>query len=109
MMLNLDPEDPRARAFVYLVVLFSLMMVWDFAPFKFRYADRRDVGITVYLLIVAVFFYTQTPLAIIQPVFFADPAGAVVGKWLTLNGYKWNRKWVGQKTIGGSAAVLGVG
>eukprot|EP00392_Amoebophrya_sp_AT5.2_P008854 g8882.t1 len=111
MMLFLDPRDPLARYFVYTVVVSSLMMVWELgAPFKFRYSRSRDIGITVYLMIVGVFFYTQTPLAIIRPVFFADPCGAVVGKWLTQKvGPKANRAWIGSKTVGGTLAVFVAG
>ena len=42
----------------------------------------------------------QLPIAeIINPVFLADPLGALVGKNLTQLGV-WNPKWVGDKTIG---------
>jgi hypothetical protein len=34
-------------------------------------------------VIVTIFFYAQLPLNIIQPVFYADPLGAIVGKGLT--------------------------
>jgi len=111
MMLYLDPADWLARYFVYSVVVSSLVMVWEIGPlpFKFRYAKARDVGITVYLLIVAAFFYTQTSLWIIMPVFFADPAGAVVGKFLTKHmGHSINFRWNGEKTIFGTLAVFAV-
>ena len=38
-------------------------------------------------------------LEIINPVFLADPLGAIVGKTLTNTGVT-NPKWVGEKTIG---------
>ena len=44
-------------------------------------------------------------LEIINPVFFADPLGALVGKSLTSSGIN-NPKWVGEKTVGGSVAVF---
>ena len=44
-------------------------------------------------------------LEIINPVFFADPLGALVGKSLTSSGLN-NPKWVGEKTVGGSVAVF---
>jgi len=107
LMLHLDPSEPLARWFVYSVAISSLLMVWDLTPlgFKFRYARYRDVGMSLYLVMVVVFFYTETPLEIINPVFFADPAGAVVGKYLSQSGYK-NPAWWGEKTVGGSAAVF---
>ncbi|CAD7949372.1 unnamed protein product [Amoebophrya sp. A120] len=110
MMLFLDPSDWLARYFVYSVVVSSLFMVWSpVAPIKFRYSRDKDVGITVYLIIVGLFFYTQTPLAIIRPVFFADPCGAVVGKWLSRNFPKQNPSWIGNKTVGGTLAVFVAG
>ena len=73
--------------------------------FKFRYASTRDIGISVYLVLVVVFFYNQLPLEIIKPVFFADPLGALVGRQLT-ESRLWNPAWTGKKTIGGSLAVF---
>lgn len=106
MMLHLDSADPLARYFVYSVAVSSLIMVWEIGiNFKFRYAKARDVGISVYLIIVVIFFYNQIPLEIIKPVFFADPLGALVGRYLTENGFT-NPRWVGEKTVGGSSAVF---
>ena len=63
MMLHLDMEDWVARYFVYSVVVSSLMMVWQLGTtYNFRFSSTRDVGISVYLVIVTCFFYTQTPL-----------------------------------------------
>eukprot|EP00092_Neocalanus_flemingeri_P005667 GFUD01006105.1.p1 GENE.GFUD01006105.1~~GFUD01006105.1.p1 ORF type:complete len:226 (-),score=26.67 GFUD01006105.1:115-792(-) len=106
MMLHLDPADALARYFVYSVALSSLVMVWEVGiTFKFRYAKARDVGISVYLILVVIFFYNQIPLEIIKPVFFADPLGALVGRYLTENGFT-NPRWVGDKTVGGTCAVF---
>ena len=63
MMLHLDMGDPLARYFVYAVAVSSLMMVWQLGTtYNFRFSSTRDVGITVYLIIVSAFFYTLTPL-----------------------------------------------
>jgi len=106
MMLHLDMGDPLARYFVYCVAVSSLMMVWQIGTtYNFRFSSTRDVGITVYLLIVSTFFFTQTPLEIINPVFLADPLGALVGKSLTKSGVP-NPRWCGSKTMGGSFAVF---
>ena len=106
MLLRLDPADYLARWFVYAVVISSLLMVWEVGvPFRFRYSQTRDIGISIYLVIVMTFFYNQMPLHIIQPIFYADPLGAIIGKGLTkLNMY--NPAWVGKKTVGGTAAVF---
>jgi len=106
MMLHLDMTDWLARYFVYSVAVTSLVMVWQLGTtFNFRFSRTKDVGISVYLCIVVAFFYTSTPLEIINPVFFADPLGALVGKSLTSAGVC-NPKWIGEKTLGGSAAVF---
>ena len=34
----------------------------------------KDVGVTLYLLLVALWFALQLPIEILAPVFFADPA-----------------------------------
>ena len=80
-------------------------MVWEIAPFKFRYSESRDVGISIYLVIVCLFFYFQLPLLIVRPIFYADPMGAIVGKTLTKNGFH-NPAWINKKTVGGSLAVF---
>ena len=84
MMLHLNSDDPIARYFVYSVAVSSLVMVWEIGiNFRFRYAKPRDVGISVYLIIVVLFFYHRIPLEVIKPVFFADPLGALVGRYLS--------------------------
>ena len=105
LMLQLDPSDPLARYFVYSVVVSSLIMVWEMVPFQFRYSERRDIGISIYLIIVCLFFYFQLPLHIVRPIFFADPMGAIVGKTLT-NNHIYNPVWINNKTVGGSFAVF---
>ena len=63
MMLHLDMTDWMARYYVYLVSVTSLAMVWQIGTtYNFRFSSVRDVGISVYLIIVTTFFFTQTPL-----------------------------------------------
>eukprot|EP00434_Breviolum_minutum_P023384 symbB.v1.2.020629.t1/scaffold1744.1/size103388/4 len=107
LMLLLDSRDPLARIFVYCVVVSSLAMTWRLVPKwvpSFRFGDVYDVGISVYLLIVFAWFYLQQPVAALAPLFFADPAGAVVGKFCSKRGF--NRAWFQNKTIMGTLAVL---
>ena len=107
LMLLLDSRDPIARIFVYGVVISSLAMTWRLVPKwvpSFRFGDVYDVGISVYLLIVLAWFYQQQPVAALAPLFFADPAGAVVGKFCSKRGF--NRIWFQNKTIMGTLAVL---
>ena len=106
MMLQLDPSDYLARWFVYAVAISSLMMVWEVIPFQFRYSRSKDIGISMYLVIVVMFFYTQMPLHIIQPVFYADPMGAIVGKALTKLIPSFNPQWIGKKTVGQSSNLF---
>ena len=47
------------------------------------------------------------PATILAPLFFADPAGAVVGKACSKTlGQRYNPRWYQQKTILGTAAVF---
>ncbi|CAJ1363753.1 unnamed protein product [Effrenium voratum] len=107
LMLLLDSRDPLARGFIYLVVASSLAMTWRLVPKwvpSFRFGDVYDVGISVYLVIVAFWFYMQQPVGALAPLFFADPAGAVVGKFCSKRGC--NRAWWENKTIMGTLAVF---
>ncbi|CAE6947802.1 unnamed protein product [Symbiodinium microadriaticum] len=106
LMLFLDSRDPLARAYVYLVVVTSLTMTWRLVKWvpAFRFGADYDVGISVYLLIVAAWFHMQEPVRALAPLFFADPAGAIVGKFCSKRGF--NRAWYENKTIMGTLAVL---
>ena len=106
MMLQLDPTDYLARWFVYSVAISSLLMIWELLPIRFRFTKPRDIGASIYLIVVVIFFYLQVPLHIIQPVFFADPMGAIVGKGLTSLRDFPNPVWIGKKTVGGTIAVF---
>jgi len=73
---------------------------------KFRFADMYDTGITIYLLAVSAWFYLQYPVEVLMPMFFADPAGAIVGKFCSHYFKEYNPRWYGTKTIAGSLAVF---
>ncbi|KAF4690345.1 hypothetical protein FOZ60_000315 [Perkinsus olseni] len=79
-------------------------MTWSLIPGipNWRFGAYEDPGITIYLLVVGF------PIAVLAPVFFADPAGAVVGKWASANIPSFNPPWIGKKTVLGSAAVFAV-
>merc|ERR1719401_3004524 len=89
-------------------------MTWELIPGlrPFRFGKSRDIGMTVYLLVAMLWFWLELPILVLAPMFFADPAGAIVGKWLS--GLKdkgvinpvWWRGGGTTKTVGGSAAVL---
>mmetsp|Transcript_153439 Transcript_153439/g.491822 ORF Transcript_153439/g.491822 Transcript_153439/m.491822 type:complete len:204 (+) Transcript_153439:153-764(+) len=107
LMLYLDSTDQVARWYVYLVVAFSLSMTWRLVPEwvpSFRFGELYDAGITIYLVIVAVWFCMQQPVRALAPLFFADPAGAVVGKFCSRRG--WNVVWYENKTVMGTLAVF---
>lgn len=108
LMLLLDPYEVESRYFVYSVVVLTLFMTWieDFPAWRFA-TRKRDVGITIYVILVGLCFYFALNLEVVAPMFFADPAGAVFGKLLTRNFPKLNKRWSNsQKTIGGSLAVF---
>eukprot|EP00933_Yihiella_yeosuensis_P073504 TRINITY_DN8221_c2_g1_i1.p1 TRINITY_DN8221_c2_g1~~TRINITY_DN8221_c2_g1_i1.p1 ORF type:complete len:202 (+),score=32.00 TRINITY_DN8221_c2_g1_i1:116-721(+) len=107
LMLQLDSRNPIARLYVYLVVVTSLLLTWRLVPKwvpSFRFGDLYDAGITIYLCIVATWFYFQQPVRALAPLFFADPAGAVVGKFCSRRGM--NMVWWENKTVMGTLAVL---
>eukprot|EP00408_Alexandrium_pacificum_P057488 CAMPEP_0171172346 /NCGR_PEP_ID=MMETSP0790-20130122/9674_1 /TAXON_ID=2925 /ORGANISM="Alexandrium catenella, Strain OF101" /LENGTH=211 /DNA_ID=CAMNT_0011637205 /DNA_START=53 /DNA_END=688 /DNA_ORIENTATION=+ len=107
LMLLLDSSDPIARWYVYSVVAFSLSMTWrltpDWVP-QFRFGEVYDAGITIYLIIVAAWFYLQMPVCVLAPLFFADPAGAIIGKFCSRRGC--NQVWWENKTVMGTLAVF---
>jgi len=106
IMLLLDPRNDLARWFVYSVAVVSLVMTWElFGIPRFRFSKPRDFGVSVYLCIVTCWFYFQLPISTLAPTFFADPMGAIVGKAATRILRKKNPRWIGQKTVLGSAAV----
>lgn len=70
----------------------------------FRFGDMYDAGITIYLTIVGMWFFSQQPPLALAPLFFADPAGAVFGKFFTKLGL--NAPWYQNKTVVGTVAVM---
>lgn len=109
IMMLLNCQAALCRYFIYAVAIVSLTMNWELFPKllpNFWFATPRDKGITLYLVLVAVWVFLGHPLRILAPVFLADPAGAVVGRWMTSIFPKDNPKWLGNKTVAGSAAVF---
>ncbi|KAF4710156.1 hypothetical protein FOZ62_000090, partial [Perkinsus olseni] len=108
MMLFLPPQYILCRLYVYAVVIVGLVMTWQLVPAlpKWRFGDYGDIGITVYLIIVGFWFCSEYPVAVLAPIFFADPSGAVIGKWASRNLPEYNPTWVGKKTVIGSLAVF---
>jgi len=105
----LDSNSAAARYFVWSVASSSIMMTWKPSPLPaFRFSRPGDVGITIYLLLVSAWFYAELSPLILAPVFFADPAGAVVGKWCSRNLAAYNPVCYGSKTVLGSLAVFAV-
>jgi len=45
-------------------------------------------------------------LSIVAPMFFADPAGAIIGKLFSKHVPRLNPRWIGEKTVWGSTAVF---
>lgn len=108
LMLTLDQTTPAARAAVWVIGGSSLLMTWDVTRFvgikPFRFGAVKDIGITIYLVLVMCWYFVQLPTAALSVMFFADPSGAVLGKALTRSGWR-NPAWYEKKTVGGSLAV----
>jgi len=113
ILLQLDSRIMLNRWFVYLFGVVSLAITWEFAGCpRFRWGRPADVGMTVYCIVATFWFYMEMPVFVLAPMFFADPAGAIVGRQLSsmkdkgvVNPVWWNMGGV-TKTVGGSAAVL---
>eukprot|EP00928_Gymnodinium_smaydae_P029180 TRINITY_DN22050_c0_g2_i3.p2 TRINITY_DN22050_c0_g2~~TRINITY_DN22050_c0_g2_i3.p2 ORF type:complete len:280 (-),score=39.85 TRINITY_DN22050_c0_g2_i3:999-1802(-) len=111
-MLALDSRQLPARIFVWTVAAASISMTWGLSPLPpFRFAkEARDIGVTIYLLIVSLWFALQLPPLVLAPVFFADPAGAVVGKMMSRHAPALNPLWYQRgdikRSVWGSAAVF---
>lgn len=114
MLLQLDSRTPQDRTLVYLMGVGSLAVTWELLPRvrPFRFGRARDVGMTVFSVVAILWFWCELPIQVLAPMFFADPAGAIVGKWLTGMKHRgwpnpvWWRSGESTKTVGGSAAVL---
>mmetsp|Transcript_114827 Transcript_114827/g.245139 ORF Transcript_114827/g.245139 Transcript_114827/m.245139 type:complete len:245 (-) Transcript_114827:60-794(-) len=113
LLLQIDSREPQARWFVYIFGLGALAMTWEVIPRlkPFRFGKSRDIGMTAYMLVAMLWFRMEMPIRVLAPMFFADPAGAVVGRYLSSLKDRgvWNPAWWRYggvtKTIGGSAAV----
>lgn len=114
LLLQLDSYDAQARYFVYLVGVGAMAQTWELIPKikPFRFGKSRDIGMTVYMTVAIFWFYMHQPIRVLAPMFFADPAGAIVGKYLSslkdrgVRNPVWWRGGGTTKTVGGSAAVL---
>mmetsp|Transcript_8326 Transcript_8326/g.8235 ORF Transcript_8326/g.8235 Transcript_8326/m.8235 type:complete len:169 (+) Transcript_8326:3-509(+) len=108
LMLCLNSKYFINRLFIYGLVVSSLIMTWEVIPGlpNWRFGTYGDVGITVYLVVLGVWYYMELPIVVLAPIFFADPAGAVVGRWVSRKAPQFNPPWMGTKTVFGSAAVL---
>ena len=109
VMMLLNCECQAIRFFIHAICISSLVMNWEVLPRllpNFWFGVPRDKGITLYLILVSTWVYLGQPLRILAPVFVADPAGAVVGKWMSKQFPKDNVKWIGDKTVFGSIAVF---
>ena len=60
MMMCLDPTDSHATFFVLLVAVSSIAMTWEVSPLPpFRFSRKHDIGITIYLILVSIWFLMQ--------------------------------------------------
>ena len=58
----LDSQYLVSRFFVWAIAAGSILMTWNLSPLPpFRFSRERDVGITLYLLLVSTWFALQLP------------------------------------------------
>lgn len=113
-LLQLDSRIQLFRYFVYSVGCGAMALTWEVHPRlkPFRFGKARDIGMTAYMCVAMVWFWLELPVHVLAPMFFADPMGAVVGKYMSsmkgrgiINPVWWSRGGV-TKTLGGSGAVF---
>jgi len=113
-LLQLDSRIQLFRYFVYSVGCGAMALTWEVHPRlkPFRFGKPRDIGMTAYMLVAMLWFSLELPVHVLAPMFFADPMGAVVGKYLSsmkdrgIHNPVWWRRGGVTKTLGGSAAVF---
>ena len=92
--------DDKTRWGLYAVVIINVFLL-SLQP-TYHFSSRRDVGITTYLLFCAFVAWYGVPFWKMAPLFYADPAGAIVGRNVE------TPKLVGSKSVGGTFAVFAV-
>jgi len=66
-------------------------MTWNIFGLKpFRFGKSKDIGITIYLIFVSMWFGLKLSPKLLSPLFFSDPAGAIVGKFFSKHFSKLN-------------------
>lgn len=111
-LLQLDSRIQLFRYFVYAVGCGAMALTWEIHPKlkPFRFGKARDIGMTAYMIVAMLWFSLELPVHVLAPMFFADPMGAVVGKYLSslkgIHNPVWWRRGGVTKTLGGSAAVF---
>ena len=95
-----DVHDPYLRYGIYAVSALNIVAVALWRPYSF--SARGDVGITSYLALCACIAYLQIDFWRMAPMFYADPAGALVGRTVS------SPELYGGKTLAGTAAVFAV-
>ena len=79
-MLAFDYRDTRAKLFVWAVAVSSTLMTWGLSPLPpFRFAQMRDVGVTIYLSVVAAWFFFELPTPVRRG--FLRRAGRQFSPW----------------------------
>jgi len=64
LMLLLNPEKLLDKVYVLLVCFFSIAMTWQLMPClrPFRFGKAKDLGITLYLIFVSIWFIGEFSL-----------------------------------------------
>ncbi|PFH32646.1 phosphatidate cytidylyltransferase [Besnoitia besnoiti] len=101
LLLLLKQEGKLRHLYVKLFILLVATLSILSSLFKpFRFAKQNDRGVILFNVLVGLWTLFDLPLATLAPMFYADPSGAVVGRLVE------SRKWIGEKTVAGSAAVF---
>ena len=69
-------------------------MTWKLFGLKpFRFGKEKDIGISIYLVLNSMWFYWSLCPKLLSPLIFSDPAGAIVGKFVSKKFPKLNKEW----------------
>jgi len=94
-----DVYDWKVRFGIYTVSIVCSLIACFFSH-AVPISDKNDTGIIAYLALCSFAAFMQIPFSLIAPMFFADPAGALVGKTFQ------SPTVYGKKTALGSLAVF---
>tara|TARA_Y100001970_G_C14236933_1_gene862409 strand:+ start:2360 stop:2947 length:588 start_codon:yes stop_codon:yes gene_type:complete len=106
LLINADISDPNVVNGIYsagavLTLGTTLNGIKKISDGRIINGPIKDIGIFSYGLICCLCLVLSVPYSVMGPLFYADPAGAIIGRTIE------SPKIFGNKTLAGSTAVFG--